>query len=79
MSELITLLEGVCWACGRELRPSDIDDFKCHTDGTTDDLLYCPTHVPSHLTLCLECCGVYTVNLGGICRYCLESITNGEQ
>ena len=78
MNELITLIDQQCRACGRELSPSEVRDFESRTDGTTDDVLYCPTHVSSYLTLCLECCGVYTANLSDTCQYCLESVRNGE-
>ncbi len=73
MNEFIALIDQQCKACGRELSSSEIQEFECRTDGTADDILYCPPHVSTYLTLCLECCGVYTVNLGGICRYCLKS------
>ena len=79
MRELIVLIDQQCQACGRELTPSEIDEFECRTDGTTDDALYCSAHVPSYFTLCLECCGVYTANPGGICRYCLELASNRER
>ena len=83
----VILIEQQCHACGGELHQQDIDEFEGRTDGTTDDLLHCPAHTPSYLTLCLECCSFYTVNLNGICRYCLESASaaaeafasNGEQ
>ncbi|MEK6570317.1 MAG: hypothetical protein AABZ61_03040 [Bacteroidota bacterium] len=79
MNDLIALIDQQCQGCGRELSPSDINEFECCTDATADDVLYCRTHVSSYLTLCLECCGVYTANLGGICRYCLEFVSNGER
>jgi hypothetical protein len=79
MNEFITLIDQQCQACSRELSPNEVLDFECRTDGTTDDILYCPEHVPSYLTLCLECCGVYTANLGGVCQHCLESSKNGER
>jgi hypothetical protein len=79
MNEFLALIDQKCQACDRELSSSEIQDFECRTDGTTDDALYCPTHVSSYLTLCLECCGVYTANLGGICQHCLEFAGDGER
>jgi hypothetical protein len=79
MNEFITLIDQQCQACGRELSLSEVHDFECRTDGTTDDILYCLDHISSYLTLCLECCGVYTANLGGTCQHCLESAKNGER
>ena len=79
MNELIALIDQQCQACSRELSPSEVQEFECRTDGATDDVLYCPAHVPSYLVLCLECCGVYTANPGGICRFCLDATSNGER
>jgi len=79
MNDFIALIDQQCQACGRELTPREAQEFESHTDGTAEEVLYCPAHVPSHLALCLECCGVYTANLGGICRYCLEAASNGER
>jgi hypothetical protein len=74
----VTFIDQQCHACGKALCQEEAEEFEGRTDGTADDLLYCSAHLPSYLTLCLECCGVYTANLGGTCRYCLEDASNGE-
>lgn len=74
--EALLLADTECRACGLELTPAGADTLLFLTDGTADQVGYCAEHISSYLSVCLECCGVYTANPGGVCLYCLEAGSN---
>lgn len=71
LDEPLLLTETECRACGSELATDGADANRFLTDGSAESSTYCTEHLRSYLSVCVECCGVYTANLGGICEYCL--------
>ncbi len=74
LNEVVLLSEAQCHTCGKELTVAEVDAFESRTDGAGAFDVYCAAHIASRFALCLECCGVYTANPSGICRYCLEQM-----
>ncbi|MGA9364344.1 MAG: hypothetical protein WBW16_08250 [Bacteroidota bacterium] len=76
LDEALLQADTECRACGVELAPTGAGTSLFLTDGTADQMSYCAEHIGSYLSVCLECCGVYTANPGGVCLYCLEAGSN---
>jgi hypothetical protein len=71
--EALLLTELGCRVCGNALSLSDADVYQTPADDPRGRGAYCSEHIPSHLSVCLECSGVYTANPGGVCQYCLAA------
>jgi hypothetical protein len=71
LDEVLLMDEMECGACRREPTSDDAEAYQYQTDGTEATSMYCSDHIPSYLSVCIECCGVYTANPGGVCQYCL--------
>jgi hypothetical protein len=76
LDEVLLLDELECRACRRKLTSADVEVYQCQTDASIAVNIYCSKHIPSYLSVCLECCGVYTANPRGVCRFCLGNGNN---
>jgi hypothetical protein len=76
LEETLLMTETQCRVCGVELPSNGADNSSFLTDGTAEQSCYCAEHVSSYMQVCIECCGVYTANPGGVCQYCLETGSN---